>query len=68
MALRNHRIVTTLRTGGKERMGRLIAMVRSGRFDPTPLITHRYRLSEIGEAYRVVSNRLDGALKVAVTP
>lgn len=29
---------------------------------------HRYRLSEISEAYRVFSNRLDGVLKVSVTP
>ena len=49
-------------------MGRLIAMVQAGRFDPTPLLTHRFRLSEIGEAYRVFSNRLDGVLKVAITP
>ena len=66
--LGDHRIVTTLCPGGKERMGRLIAMVRSGRFDPTPLITHRFPLSQIGEAYRVFSNRLDGVLKVAIEP
>jgi threonine dehydrogenase-like Zn-dependent dehydrogenase len=66
--LGDHRIVTTLCPGGKERMGRLIAMVRSGRFDPTPLLTHRFPLSDIGEAYRIFSNRLDGVLKVAITP
>jgi len=66
--LGDHRIVTTLCPGGKERMGRLIAMVRSGRFDPTPLITHHFRLGEIEDAYRVFSNRLEGVLKVAVTP
>ena len=66
--LGDHRIVTTLCPGGKERMGRLIAMVQAGRFDPTPLLTHRFRLSQIGEAYRVFSNRLDGVLKVAITP
>ena len=66
--LGDHRIVTTLCPGGKARMGRLIAMVQAGRFDPTPLLTHRFRLSEIGEAYRVFSNRLDGVLKVAITP
>src|SRR6188508_757970 len=48
--LGDHRIVTTLCPGGKERMGRLIAMVQAGRFDPTPLLTHRFRLSQIGEA------------------
>ncbi len=66
--LGDHRIVTTLCPGGKARMGRLIAMVRAGRFDPTPLVTHHFRLSQIGEAYRVFSNRLDGVLKVAITP
>jgi threonine dehydrogenase-like Zn-dependent dehydrogenase len=66
--LGDYRIVTTLCPGGKERMGRLIAMVQSGRFDPTPLITHHFRLGEIGEAYRIFSNRLDGVLKVAITP
>ena len=66
--LGDHRIVTTLCPGGKERMGRLLRAVQSGRFDPTPLITHRYPLAEIGEAYRVFSNRLDGVLKIAVAP
>ena len=66
--LGDNRIVTTLCPGGKERMGRLIRMVQSGRFDPTPLITHRFSLAEIGEAYRIFSNRLDGVLKVAITP
>lgn len=66
--LGDHRIVTTLCPGGKERMRRLIATVQSGRFDPTPLLTHHYPLSEIGEAYRIFSNRLDGVLKVAITP
>ena len=66
--LGDNRIVTTLCSSGKERMGRLIRMVQSGRFDPTPLITHRLSLAEIGEAYHIFSNRLDGVLKVAITP
>src|SRR6188474_874068 len=66
--LGDHRIVTTLCPGGKERMGRLMRMVEMGRFDPTPLITHRFPLEEIGDAYRVFSNRLDGVLKVAIRP
>ena len=49
-------------------MSRLMRMVESGRFDPTPLITHSFPLSEIGEAYRIFSNRLDGVLKVAIRP
>jgi threonine dehydrogenase-like Zn-dependent dehydrogenase len=66
--LGDHRIVTTLCPGGKERMRRLLAAVQSGRFDPTPLLTHHFELADIGEAYRIFSNRLDGVLKVAVAP
>jgi alcohol dehydrogenase len=66
--LGDHTIVTSLCPGGKERMGRLMRMVESGRFDPTPLLTHRFALEEIGEAYRIFSNRLDGVLKVAIRP
>ncbi len=66
--LGDHTIVTSLCPGGKERMERLMRMVESGRFDPTPLITHSFALDDIGEAYRVFSNRLDGVLKVAIRP
>ena len=66
--LGDHTIVTTLCPGGKERMGRLLKTVAAGRFDPLPLITHHFSLEEIGEAYRVFSNRLDGVLKVAIRP
>lgn len=66
--LGNHRIVTTLCPGGKERMRRLMTMVQSGRFDPLPLITHRFPLADIVEAYDVFSNRRDGVLKVAIRP
>jgi threonine dehydrogenase-like Zn-dependent dehydrogenase len=62
------RIVTTLCPGGKERLRRLIEMVRSGRLDLRPLITHRFKLADINEAYRVFGGRLDGVMKVAVTP
>ncbi len=66
--LGGHRIVTTLCPGGKERMERLMRLVASGRFDPTPLITHRFTLDEIVEAYDLFSNRRDGVLKVAIRP
>jgi alcohol dehydrogenase len=64
----DHRIVTTLCPGGKERMRRLLDIVRSGRFDPASLITHRFQLDDIGEAYRLFGEQLDGVLKVAVKP
>jgi threonine dehydrogenase-like Zn-dependent dehydrogenase len=66
--LADHKIVTTLCPGGKERMRRLIEMVRCGRLDLRPLITHRFPLARIVEAYRLFANRLDGVMKVAITP
>jgi threonine dehydrogenase-like Zn-dependent dehydrogenase len=49
-------------------MRRLMATVQSGRFDPLPLITHRFSLAEIGEAYDLFGSRQDGVLKVAIKP
>jgi threonine dehydrogenase-like Zn-dependent dehydrogenase len=66
--LGDHRIVTTLCPGGKERMRRLMEVVRAGRVDLTPLLTHTVSLDEIGEGYRIFGERLDGVLKVAVKP
>ncbi len=66
--LGDHRIVTTLCPGGKERMRRLLSLVQSGRFDPTPLITHRFSLDEITEGYRLFGEQSDGVLKVAIKP
>src|SRR6476620_9749631 len=64
----DHRIVTTLCPGGKERMRRLIEMVRRHRIDLTPLLTHLVSLDNIQEGYRIFGDRLDGVLKVAVKP
>jgi alcohol dehydrogenase len=66
--LGDHRIVTTLCPGGKERMRRLMEMVRRKRVDLTPLVTHRFRLDEIGAAYELFGGRRDGVIKVAITP
>src|SRR6185369_11031333 len=49
--LGDHRIVTTLCPGGKERMRRLIEMVHRGKLDLRPLLTHRFKLADINEAY-----------------
>ena len=61
-------IVTTLCPGGKERMRRLMAVVASGRVDLKPLVTHRFPLDRIVEAYELFSHQRDGVLKVAITP
>jgi threonine dehydrogenase-like Zn-dependent dehydrogenase len=66
--LGDHRIVTTLCPGGKERMRRLIEMVRQKKLDLTPLLTHRFTLDDIQKAYHLFGDRLDGVMKVAITP
>lgn len=64
----DYKIVTTLCPGGKERMRRLMEMVKSGRVDLTPLITHRFSLDEIGKAYELFGERREGVMKVAIKP
>ena len=64
----DHKIVTTLCPGGKERMRRLMAAVASGRADLRRFVTHRFTLDQIEEAYDLFANQRDGVLKVAITP
>jgi len=45
-----------------------MAVIASGRVDLTPLITHRYRLDDIENAYDLFSHQRDGVLKVATMP
>ena len=66
--LGDQKIVTTLCPGGKERMRRLMEVVRHGRVDFTPLLTHSFPLEQIAEAYRLFGDRADGVLKVAIKP
>jgi alcohol dehydrogenase len=66
--LGNHKIITTLCPGGKERMQRLMQLVRYGRLDLTPLLTHTFPLDRITEAYQLFGERRDNVIKVAVRP
>jgi len=66
--LGDNRIVTTLCPGGKERMRRLMDVIAAGRVDTRPLVTHRFSLDDIVEAYEMFSHQRDGVLKVAITP
>src|SRR6185295_15904911 len=64
----DYRLVTTLCPGGKERMRRLMEVVRHGRVDLTPLLTHTFPLEKIADAYKLFGERADGVLKVAIKP
>ncbi len=52
----------------KERMRRLMSVVGSGGVDLRPLVTHRFWLDQIEEAYDLISHQRDVVLKVAITP
>ena len=45
---------------------RLIEHIRSGFIAPRDLITHRFPLEDIAEAYHVFSAKLDGCIKTVV--
>jgi len=66
--LGDHTIVTSLCPGGNARMRRLMDVIASGRLDTRPLVTHRFKLEQIEEAYQLFANQRDGVLKVAITP
>lgn len=60
----------TFKTGGVDGCdcAEILRLIEQGRIDTTPLITHRYTLSEIERAYRLFENREDGVIKVAIRP
>ncbi len=66
--LGDHKIVTSLCPGGKERMRRLMSVIASGRLDLGAMVTHRFKLDAIEAAYDLFSHQRDGVLKVAITP
>lgn len=58
----------TFKTGGVDGCdcAEILQLIEQGMIDTTPLITHRYKLEEIEEAYRVFENREEGVIKIAV--
>lgn len=45
----------------------ILRLIEEGKIDTTPLITHRFKLADIEEAYRIFENRLDGVIKIAIS-
>jgi len=64
--LGDYGVHSTLCPGGKDRMRRLMAIVAAGRADLRNLVTHRFPLDRIEEAYDLFSHQRDGVLKVAI--
>ena len=59
----------TFKTGGVDGCdcAEILRLIAEGKIDTTPLITHRFPLDKIEEAYRIFENRQDGVIKVAIT-
>jgi len=64
--LGDHKIITSLCPGGKERMRRLMTTISQGRLDLSAMVTHRFKLENITDAYDLFSHQRDGVLKVAI--
>jgi len=62
------RIISSTSPGGKDRGRRLLHMIEHGKFDLSPLITHRFALGEIGAAYDLFRDRREPVFKVGIRP
>ena len=58
----------TFKTGGVDGCDceEVLQLIAQGKIDTTPLITHRFPLSQIEKAYRIFENKEDGVIKIAI--
>ncbi len=58
----------TFKTGGVDGCDceEVLQLIEEGKIDTTPLITHRFPLNRIAEAYSLFENKEDGVIKVAI--
>lgn len=52
----------------KRQWPRLLEHIQNGYFKPSDIVTHRFPLEEISEAYHVFSSKLDGCIKPLIVP
>ncbi len=60
----------TFKTGGVDAFccDKILELIAAGRLDTTPLITHRFPLLQVMEAYEIFENKEDHVMKVALYP
>lgn len=58
----------TFKTGGVDGCDceEILQLIKEGKIDTTPLITHRYPLNQVVEAYKLFEEKRDGVIKVAL--
>ncbi len=54
--------------GGRGQYERSLELVRSGRIDLEPMVTHRFALDDIAAAFETAASKAEGAIKVVVLP
>lgn len=52
----------------KRHLPRLIEHIQAGRIKPSEIITHRFPLEEVADAYHIFSSKLDGCIKPVLLP
>ena len=59
----------TFKTGGVDGCdcAEILQLIADGKIDTTPLITHRFPLNRIEEAYTIFENRLENVIKIAIS-
>jgi len=60
-------IRTGLCPGGKERMKRLLRLIKTGKVDPTPLTTHKFPFEQVDKALHLMETKEDGIIKPLIT-
>lgn len=60
----------TFKTGGVDANAceEILKLIACGKIDTTYLITHRMKLADIMDAYKIFENKEDGVIKVAIEP
>lgn len=44
----------------------ILSLIEQGKIDTTPLITHKFKLSEIEKAYEIFENKSENVMKIAI--
>jgi threonine dehydrogenase-like Zn-dependent dehydrogenase len=52
----------------KRHLPRLIEHIQAGRIKPSEVITHRFALDDIADAYHMFSSKLDNIIKPVLVP
>ena len=60
--------IFTSRGEGGNNVKRAVSLARRGRLKCAELITHEFPLDQIGEALRVMRERIDDPMKIVVVP